>query len=454
MMWPAWPSDHDAQLLALLYQFEETEWWEPEAIAAMQLVQLRQLLTHFRATSPFFYQHYGDPTGVPYQDIDWSAFRELPTLTKQDIRNAGDALYNKILPSGHHTFRYSSSSGFSGTPVVIRKTEINQIFHEALNLRNHLWHERDFGASFASVCRFEEDRHRYPQGSILSESWVSGFHSGPSLALNSAFCTIDEQLDWLFRHQPAYLLSYPSLLFELAMRCKRQGLRPEFLKGLMTFGEVITDVQRKYIKRYLGVNVRDTYSASEVSKIAIQCPDHEGHYHVMAESLLVEILDDDGNPCRPGQVGRVVITDLHNFVTPMIRYEIGDRAIAGSRCDCGRGLPVIQGIVGRTLEPLRLANGDSLIPDVERQDFVAIAPIEQLQVVQRSYTEVDVYLVMERELTPGEAGEVKKAIGRALHYIDFDMALIRVDEIKRSESGKFAMFVCDMDSEEETCLTR
>src|SRR6185295_14515719 len=95
-----------------------------------------------------------------------------------------------------------------------------------------------------------------------------------------------------------------------------------------------------------GVGVVDVYSSEECGQIALQCPEHE-QYHVQSESVLVEVLDDEGRPCAPGTIGRVVLTTLQNFAMPLIRYDIGDFAEPGPACPCGRALPVLTRIVGR-----------------------------------------------------------------------------------------------------------
>ena len=88
------------------------------------------------------------------------------------------------------------------------------------------------------------------------------------------------------------------------------------------------------------------YSSQEVGYIALECPTGES-YHVQAENVLVEVLDDQDRPCSPGDVGRVVVTALHNFATPLLRYDIGDYAEVGAPCPCGRGLPALRRIMGR-----------------------------------------------------------------------------------------------------------
>ena len=88
------------------------------------------------------------------------------------------------------------------------------------------------------------------------------------------------------------------------------------------------------------------YTCQEAGYLALQCPDYP-HFHVQSENVLLEVVDDVGQPCGPGEVGRVLITSLNNFATPLIRYELGDYAEVGAPCPCGRGLPVLKRIMGR-----------------------------------------------------------------------------------------------------------
>src|SRR3546814_3878705 len=91
----------------------------------------------------------------------------------------------------------------------------------------------------------------------------------------------------------------------------------------MTVGETVSAKARGLVQRAWGVPLKDSYSCEEAGYLTMQCPDHEV-YHVQSENVLLEVVDDDGRPCGPGETGRVLITSLHNFATPLIRYELGD----------------------------------------------------------------------------------------------------------------------------------
>ncbi len=157
---------------------------------------------------------------------------------------------------------------------------------------------------------------------------------------------IDRQAEQLRLLDPAYLLMYPSNAVRLANYFRAHDLRLPNLREVMTYGETVLPETREVCQEAWGVAVSDMYSCEEVGYIALQCPQAD-HYHCQSESVLVEVLDAEGRPCSPGQIGKVVLTSLHNFAMPLIRYQNQDYAEVGPSCPCGRGLPVIKRVLGR-----------------------------------------------------------------------------------------------------------
>jgi phenylacetate-CoA ligase len=143
--------------------------------------------------------------------------------------------------------------------------------------------------------------------------------------------SLEEQADWLRFVNPAYMLAYPSVLGGIAQLFKSRGWTLPRLRELSTFGEILEPQCRVACEQAFGVKVVDVYKSGEVGYIALQCPASE-NYHVQSENVLVEVLDDEGRPCRSGQTGKVVITALHNFAMPLLRYDIGDYAEVGDAC--------------------------------------------------------------------------------------------------------------------------
>ena len=183
----------------------------------------------------------------------------------------------------------------------------------------------------------------------------------------------------------------------------------------------------------MGVPVVDVYSGAEVGYIALQCPESE-NLHIQSESVFVEVLDENGNACQPGEVGAVVITPLHNFAMPLLRYSIGDFAEVG-RCSCGRTLPVLRRIMGCTRSMVRLPNGDEFYASF--QDLLTgFDMIRQFQILRSASEALEMKLVATRRLTDAEAGQLTKILQQRFRH-SFAVTFSYHDEIPRSAGGKF-----------------
>ena len=158
---------------------------------------------------------------------------------------------------------------------------------------------------------------------------------------------------------------------------------------------------------------------------------------------MVEVLNDDGRPSQPGQIGRIVITALNNFAAPMIRYENGDYAEVGTPCNCGRGLPVLNRIAGRFNNLVVLPSGDKITPTFMSQAVLTDLPINQIQLVQKSVNEIEARLVVGRPLNDAEEKRFAKEFADALGH-DFDFKFTYLDEIPRLASGKYEVFRCEI----------
>jgi phenylacetate-CoA ligase len=162
----------------------------------------------------------------------------------------------------------------------------------------------------------------------------------------------------------------------------------------------------------------------------------------MAERVLVEVLDSEGNPCAPGETGRLVVSSLHNFAMPLIRYELRDHATVGEPCACGRTLPTLARIAGRERNMVRLPDGTTHWPLVGFHRFREIAPVRQYQLIQHTLHAVEVRLVCDRALSAGEEAHLGAVIRDALGYA-FELRFAYFGrELPRAPNGKFEEFVC------------
>ena len=435
--WPALLSPQGAARLSLMYQLDQSQWWPPEIIQQQQFIQIHQLLTHAFHTTRFYRKRLQEAGFTPGTPVTPEIFSVIPLLQREDIQLHLADMSSTAVPKDHGRVGYTESSGSTGKPVRIHSTSLSQFFWHAMTLRDHLWHDRDITRNHAEI--------RVGVGDRTGKNWgyavKVAFESGPSLMLDIKE-PMDRQIQWIRENQPAYLLTYPSNLREMARHCLDRGILFPGLVEMRTFGETVTDDLRELSRQVWNVGVKDMYSAMEIGYIALQCPDHE-HYHVMSEGVFLEVLDDEGNPCRPGEIGRVVITDLHNFATPLIRYEILDYAEVGESCPCGRGLPVLRRIMGRRRNMLRLPGGTCQWPAFSPRKWPHADRIRQVQIVQKSLDHLVVRLVVHAPLSADDEQQITRIIhDRSGHPLRVGFEY--VDAIEKPKNFKFDIFVSEL----------
>jgi phenylacetate-coenzyme A ligase PaaK-like adenylate-forming protein len=156
---------------------------------------------------------------------------------------------------------------------------------------------------------------------------------------------------------------------------------------------------------------------------------------------MVEVLDAEGAPCKPGEIGRVVVTPLHNFAMPLLRYEIGDEAEVGEACVCGRGLPVLNRVVGRTQDYFVLRSGERRRVDVDHYRLSSMRAVMEFQFEQTDYDNLELKLVVARPLTPAERERVDHIVAQAAAG-QFQTKVTFHDALERTEVGKLRPFIC------------
>jgi phenylacetate-CoA ligase len=443
--WPALPTPQGAGLLAMQYQFERTERWPAGRLLAAQRRQAESVLRHALETVPYYRSrrelYRAGPNG-----LDEDSWAKLPILSRRDIQSAGNALLSDALPKHQGKTHTLSTSGSTGAPVTIHGTELTQFYWSAFTLRQYLWHGLDFTKVIASIRFGQKDKGKYPEGSV-APGWgpaiAAAYLTGPAHYLSIA-TPIADQMEWLGRIRPEYLITYPTNLSALLIYCRSRRIEFPVKGGVLTLSEILPPETRELCREVAGLTIIDMYSSQEVGYLALQCPKHE-HYHVQSENVLVEVLDADGNPCRPGETGSVVVTALHNFAMPLIRYAIGDYAVQGEPCDCGRSLPVLKRIMGRARNMLTLPDGTQIWPYFGGDKLPELAPIRQYQLAQVGRTQLELRLVVDRPLIAQELERLRDSINRAIGT-PFEISFSFRDTIPRSAGGKFEDFRSELPS--------
>lgn len=437
VVWPAILAGEAATQLSLAHQLDQSQWWPRGEIEARQFHQLSALLRHAGSTVPWYRERLGEAArGSALTPAQW---REIPLLTKHDLRRHGPRLESLRLPEGHGRTHRRKTSGSTGEPLEVTCTDVTGLFWRALALRDDLWHERDLAARIVAV-RSGRDApdplavEELPGWGVLPATACA---TGPATILYHR-APIPRQVEILKAKNPQYLLAYPSNARELCRHARRHAVRLPALRAVHTYGEPLTPDVRAACRETWGVPVIDVYSCEEAGLLALQCPEHE-HYHVQSESVLVEVLDDAGEPTLPGEIGRVVLTALHNFAMPLIRYAIGDFAEVGGPCPCGRGLPVLTRVLGRGRNRVILPDGREDWPDIGAV-WAAIPDVERVQVLRRGAEEVEVRFAGRGPLSPREeeaaGARLREALGHA-----FRVTFLGPVPIPRQPNGKFETFI-------------
>ena len=413
----------------------QTERWGAESLAALQVRQAAELVRYAQKFSLLYKDRLTGVAVARGVGLTSEEFGAIPILTRVEVQNAKSSLFTTKLPRGHGPAFEVYTSGSSGRPVHVKSTRYSSLFNAAATSRGHRWFARDLAGANVTIQVVSNDKGRF-----RNKGWAAG-SSGPSHVYSNRI-PVNQLYNWLLHDDPHYLQCHPSILQELIHRSVDVGTKPARLRDVRSMGEILDPGLRALCQREWGVPVRDNYSCEELGTLALTCPEHD-HLHIQSERVLVEILNDENCICAPGEVGRVVVTGLVNFAMPLIRYELGDRAIAGAPCPCGRGLGVIERIIGWERLPVILPSGDRLFPVLDAEPLLLKSGVRQYQLVQTSVEEIDIKLVADQPLSEPEEVGIAAHLQRNFGH-PFRFKFIYVDEIPREPSGKFQIFKSEL----------
>jgi phenylacetate-CoA ligase len=408
-------------------------------------------LIHARSQVPFYAERLRAAGIDPERELTESGWARLPILQRRDVQSLGDGLNARSIPPSHGGVASSTSGGSSGVPVRVQKTALANFFWSAIQVREEIWHRENPLGVIARIRRVpgyftEEQAARVRSaGGLMLPDWgppITLLHDTGPLGVLDDRVSIPEQAAFLRRLAPDYLFTFPANLRLLLAHLRESGAKLGSLRSVWTMSEVVDASLRDLCREVLGCRIVHNYTSAEGGYLALQCPSFD-HFHVQSEVVFLEVLDANGHPCEPGEVGRVVITPLHNFATPLLRYEIGDEAEVGEACPCGRGLPVLRRIVGRTYDYVTLPSGARRRVDTGYYEICKIPAVREFQLVQRALDRIELLVVLARPLAESEKARIE-AVLRAEFGSDFHFEISERDAIPRTEAGKLRAFVSEL----------
>ena len=249
-------------------------------------------------------------------------------------------------------------------------------------------------------------------------------------------------LDYINRYRPTGIVSFTTALYNFARYIDDNGLKCHPVPAAITGAEKLYDHQRELIEKALHTRVFNTYGCREFMLIGAECDRHEG-LHVSVDNLFVEVLKD-GKPAGPGERGEIVITDLHNYGMPFIRYRNGDLVIQGEKpCSCGRGLPLIRDVDGRKMDEIVSMEGKLVSGGFFPHLLKEFQEIDKYQVVQQARDRLLIRFVPKTDWPDARRAfcleEIRKVLGDGMQ-VEFQA----VDDIPLSASGKYRVTISEI----------
>lgn len=428
-------------------QIHESQRLSQHEIRQKQLSLAATLVEFASEEVPLYRDLYGGPTRIS----TWAEFCSLPFLERAV---AADATISTRKPQ--RTFGLSapltetSTSGTTGKKVVTSRSLKFEVWRAACRLLEYEWAAVDPRGSCLLIRSDERtldsETRRNPRGERL-RCWEEPLLEGLmpfGFGLEFPIGAKEESIvGALHEHKMDYISTTPTMLESMI-----PSLNGYTAKTLLTIGETLSEETRLRISEAYSCPVFDAYGTRETGRVAAQCPACNG-YHVHDLNVLVELIDDSGRPIEPGETGHVLITSLHNYAMPMIRYRVGDLAVKGAACPCGRELSFIERFEGREVNRILLRGGRKRISRSVSKHLQKIETIHAFQVRQKSYDRFELVLDGSSFISERDLQETKRLLEELVEET-VQLTLTRVDSLPPLPSGKRTRFLIDFEPEKQS----
>lgn len=424
--------NHDS--VAIRKRLEEQERWHPEQLEKWRVARLRNFLSTIGQSVPYYRELFADIGFDPTTVTSTSDLWRLPISDKATMRAAGESLKAE----GAHDLTRYNTGGSSGEPLIFYIGKDRKSHDVGSKWRVTRWWGVDIGDPEIVVWGSPielgaQDRMRLLRDKFLRTELLPAFEMSKK--------NLDHFVELIRTRRPAMLFGYPSSLSLIASHARARGITMDRLGIRVAFvtSERLYDEQRKIISDVFGCPVANGYGARDAGFLAHECPD--GGMHVQAEDIILEIVDRNGQVLPPGQPGEIVVTHTATSHFPFVRYRTGDIAVLSENsCKCGRTLPLLQEIQGRSTDFVvatdgTIMHGLSLIYTVRD-----VPGVERFKIIQHSLNHTEVLLVASEVLdAAGEARIVRDYKARLGQEVN--ISITRVDQIPPEKSGKFRYVV-------------
>ncbi len=426
--------DSNRIIKAIKYRkiLERTQWLKRKELIHLQRRRLQALLKFAYENVPYYHKLFKSKNLRPSDIKTVEDLRKIPILKKEDIRkNPREFISTSLL---HNWMIPCYTRGTTARPLKFFRTKEDFSWCLASRLRAYGWGQYKFGDRIGLVWALESSELKSPY------SRLKRIVGNKTLLLNAYDLSEDSirsSANNIKKHKPHFISGYSSCIYMLAKYIETKGLFSVKLKGIFTTAETLLPSQRGTIEKVFECKVYDQYGSHEISSIASECSKQVG-YHIHSENVLVEIVKD-GEYAVSGEIGAILVTSLHNLAMPFIRYDIGDTAIrTDESCPCGRGLPMIKSLEGRTYEYFRTSDG-SLVGLKDLDIFFEDLPVNMFQILQRSPDEILIKIVKEDNYSEKDTEFIINNIAWDSRKTKINVEI--VDNIPSTKSGKKLYFI-------------
>jgi len=415
----------------------ESQYWSVEQIEKYQMDLLTPLLQHAYDHVTYYHNLFDSLNLKPADIRKTTDLHIMPIISRQDVMLHS----NDLLADNHKKFKSmkSRTGGTSGIPFVFYSDMKGWALNKAVAMRTFEWAGYRYGKDRLAVmagASLLPNQKKTLKNRIMH--FVNNYYTMPVAHMDGTI--MDNYFSEIKKQKIRFLRGYPNAIYAFAEHLSdRQQTLP--LEAVFTTAEMLYPYQRNLMKKVFACDVYDTYGCRDGMGGAVECEKHEG-LHICPELSVMNIVDESGKEVKAGEMGEVVLTSLHDYTMPLIRYAPGDLAVkSDKKCDCGRSLPMIEKIIGRTTDLIKLINGrviNGLSLSLPLKDL--ITEVDRYQIVQEATDRVEILLVPRGELTQERLMSIEKML--AIHCGEgVNVKAKIVNSIVVPPSGKFRYII-------------
>jgi len=418
-------------------ELQRIQWWPKEQLEELQLERLQALVKHAYQNVPYYHRKFTEAKLRPDDIRTLADLTKLPALTKKDIREYRDELVARNLPK--NKLIPSATGGSTGEPLQFYIDEECRNRGSAATHLVYSWYGYERGDKLAYLWGSPRDITRMQ--SLSNRILLRIFRTVYLDAFNMSESNMAEFARKLSRLKPKIIIAYASAAYLFARYLKHHGIKSIKPEAVVTEAEKLFPEQRELIQEVFGCEVFDLYGSREMSTIAAECPQHNG-YHIFTPNVILEFVRDN-HPVSSGEMGKILVTDLRNYAMPFIRYENGDLGVPSQeKCPCGRGLPLMQEIVGRASDVIVGAGGKYIHGEFFTHVLWDKLWVKQFQVKQDKDRNITLSIVPETQPEAGELEALKAIIQQELGE-EIKLDILLSDSITLTESGKYRFTISE-----------